>query len=117
MRYRFVFTDWFNHNLKTLRKHNPNLRADLEVFLGTFEAEAHPIIPGTGGARKARMKSKGKGKRGGYGVIYYWAIEDTVWLVTIYDKVKKEDLSADEKIRVQKLVQAIRDEQSEEGDL
>jgi mRNA-degrading endonuclease RelE of RelBE toxin-antitoxin system len=69
-RYRFVFTDWFNRNLKILGKHNPDLRTDFEVFLATFDAEAHPVIPQTSGARKARMKSKGKGKRGGYRVIY-----------------------------------------------
>lgn len=110
IRYRFIFTDWFNRNLKLLRKRNPNLRTDFESFLDTFEAEAHPIIPSTGGARKARMKAKGKGKRGGYRVIYYLVVEETVWLITIYDKVQKEDLSPAEKTRVLKLVQLIKNQ-------
>ena len=70
MRYRFIFTDWFDRNLKFLRKHNPALREDLEAFLQAFEAEAHPIIPGTGGARKARMAAKGRGKR----AVIAWSI-------------------------------------------
>lgn len=30
-------------------------------------------IPGTGGVRKMRFGAKGKGKRGGARVIYYWS--------------------------------------------
>jgi len=78
MRYRFLFTDWFDRNLKSLQKRNPHLRSDFESFLETFDAEVHPIIPETGGARKARMKAKGRGKSGGYRVIYYWVVENTV---------------------------------------
>ena len=69
MAYRFLFAAWFDRNLKSLNKHNPGLRGDFESFLRTFDAEAHPIIPGTGGARKARMSAKGKGKRGGYRLV------------------------------------------------
>lgn len=91
MSYRFVFTVWFDRNLKSLRKHNPNLRSDFESFLKTFDAQAHPVIPRTGGARKARMPAKGRGKRGGYRVVYYFVLDNTVWLLTIYDKVQKEN--------------------------
>ncbi len=107
MAYRFVFTAWFDSNLKSLRKHNPSLRGDFESFLQTFDAEAHPIIPRTGGARKARMSAKGRGKRGGYRVVYYFVLENIVWLLTIYDKVQKENLSPEEEKTVQGLVQKI----------
>ncbi len=111
MAYRFVFTAWFDRNLRSLRKHNPNLRGDFESFLQTFDAEAHPIIPGTGGARKARMSAKGRGKRGGYRyrVVYYLVLENTVWLLTIYDKVQKENLSPEEERIIQQLIQKIRE--------
>jgi mRNA-degrading endonuclease RelE of RelBE toxin-antitoxin system len=112
MRYQLVFTDWFNRNLKALAKHNPALRQDLETFLTTFDAEAHPVIANTSGARKARMAAKGRGKRGGYRVIYYLALADTVWLITIYDKVQKEDLTPDEAAQVAELIQAIRTKHS-----
>lgn len=58
------------------------------------------------------MRAKGRGKRGGYRVIYYLALANTVWLITIYDKVQKEDLTADESTQVAELVQAIRTENS-----
>ncbi|HQU36944.1 MAG: type II toxin-antitoxin system RelE/ParE family toxin [Anaerolineae bacterium] len=107
MKYRFIFTTWFDRNLKSLRKHNPSLRSDFESFLQAFDAEAHPIIPRTGGARKARMSAKGRGKRGGYRVVYYFVLEDTVWLLTIYDKVQKENLSPDEEKIIQGLIEKI----------
>ena|SRR3989337_2084944 len=109
MSYRFLFTAWFDRNLKSLGKHNPGLREDFESFLQTFDAEAHPIIPGTGGARKARLSAKGKGKRGGYRLVYYLFDGDHVWLITIYDKVQKENLSPAEKGVIRRLVQQIRE--------
>ncbi len=109
MHYRFLFTNWFNRNLKKLSRHNPHLRIDFEAFLSTLDAEFHPIIPQTGGAHKARMKITGGGKRGGYRVIYYFVDEDTVWLITIYDKVKKEKLSSSEQLRMRRLVQEIQE--------
>lgn len=108
MRYQFIFTDWFDRNLKALRKHNLSLREDLEAFFQTFEAEAQPVIPGTDGARKARMAAKGRGKRGGYRVVYYFlAHENEVWLLTIYDKVKREDLTAAEAVHIAQLIDEI----------
>lgn len=107
MRYHFTFTAWFDRDLKSLRKHNPDLRSDFESFLHTLDAEAHPIIPNTSGARKARMKAKGRGKRGGYRVVYYLIEGNTVWLITIYDKTQKENLSPSDEQRIRQLIEAI----------
>jgi len=116
MKYQLVFTDWFNRQLQALRKDNPSLRTDLDTFFESFDAQAHPIIPHTSGARKARMKAKSKGKRGGYRVIYYVITnENEVWLITIYDKVKQENLSADESTRVAKIIREIKEKQKTEG--
>lgn len=108
MRYRFVFTKWFDRNVSHLQRHNPRLTQDIENFLRQFDPEAHPVISGTGGARKARMRKSGRGKSGSYRVIYYLYIADTVWLITIYDKVQKEDLTAAEKDRIRHLIEAIK---------
>jgi len=108
MKYRFIFTSQFDRDLKLLRKHNPSLRGDFEFFIGTFDAEAHPVIAGTSGARKARMPAKGRGKRGGYRVIYYLVQGNTVWLITIYDKVRKEDLSPAEAKMINQVIQEIK---------
>jgi mRNA-degrading endonuclease RelE of RelBE toxin-antitoxin system len=108
MRYRYVFTEWFERNLRHLHRYNPRLRRDLTEFLQGLDAEAHPVISGTGGARKAQMRVSGRGKSGGYRVIYYLFSEDAVWLLTIYDKVQKEDLTAAEEKRIHQLIQEIK---------
>ena len=55
------------------------------------------VIEGTGGLRKVRFadKSRGKGKRGGLRVIYYWWVSgEQFWLFTVYNKDEMDDLSA-----------------------
>ena len=55
------------------------------------------VIPGSGGLRKLRWVSAGRGKRGGLRVIYYWVNEDhTIFLLYVYAKVKQEDLTTQE---------------------
>jgi mRNA-degrading endonuclease RelE of RelBE toxin-antitoxin system len=53
------------------------------------------IIPGSGGLRKLRWKTKGRGKRGGYRVIYYWRKQQyEIWLLTMYAKTEVENIPA-----------------------
>ena len=62
--------------------------------------EAGDVIEGTGGLRKLRHgdSRRGKGKRGGLRVIYYWWDGGRqFWLFTLYDKDEMENLTADEK--------------------
>ena len=59
--------------------------------------EAGDAIPGAGGLRKLRFGDarRGKGKRGGLRVIYYWwSGGPEFWLFTVYDKDEAADLSA-----------------------
>jgi len=72
---------------------------DLQRRLG-LDPEAGEVIPGTGGFRKLRWRDtrRGKGKRGGLRVIYYYLVGDSqIWLFTIYGKGEVEDLSSSEK--------------------
>lgn len=62
--------------------------------------EAGDVIEGTGGLRKLRHgdPARGKGKRGGLRVIYYWWVGgQQFWLFTLYDKDEMDNLSAAEK--------------------
>jgi len=62
--------------------------------------EAGDMIEGTGGLRKLRQGDprRGKGKRGGLRVIYYWwQSRRQFWLFTLYDKDEMDDLGADER--------------------
>jgi len=57
---------------------------------------AGAVIEGTGGLRKLRQTDprRGKGKRGGLRVIYYWFLGvDQFWLFTVYDKDQADDLT------------------------
>jgi len=55
--------------------------------------EAGAVIPGSGGIRKLRWAAKGRGKRGGLRVIYYWRNrEGEIVLLTLYAKNEAENI-------------------------
>jgi mRNA-degrading endonuclease RelE of RelBE toxin-antitoxin system len=55
--------------------------------------EAGAIIPGSGGIRKLRWAAKGRGKRGGLRIIYYWRNrEGEIVLLTLYAKNEAENI-------------------------
>jgi hypothetical protein len=67
------------------------------------------LMPGTGGFRKIRWEDarRGKGKRGGLRVIYYYLLADhQLWLFTLYDKDEAADLTSEEKKVLKKAIQA-----------
>jgi hypothetical protein len=65
---------------------------------------AGELIPGAGGARKLRLAREGKGKSGGYRVItYFGGMPMPIYLIDIYAKNVKPDLSADERKQVKAL--------------
>jgi mRNA-degrading endonuclease RelE of RelBE toxin-antitoxin system len=62
--------------------------------------ETGDVIEGTGGLRKLRHADarRGKGKRGGLRVIYYWWLGGSqFWLFTVYDKDEADDLTPDQR--------------------
>jgi len=62
--------------------------------------EAGDSMPGTGGFRKMRWVDprRGKGRRGGLRIIYYYFARDhQVWLMTLFDKNEARDLSPKQK--------------------
>lgn len=60
-------------------------------------------IPGTGGARKIRFGGRGKGKSGGYRVItFYTGPELPVFLLTVFGKGERIDLSQAERNAMRK---------------
>jgi mRNA-degrading endonuclease RelE of RelBE toxin-antitoxin system len=57
--------------------------------------EAGPVIPGSGGVRKLRWGAPGRGKRGGYRVIYYVRrARGVIWMLTMYPKNVAENIPA-----------------------
>lgn len=64
------------------------------------DPSAGAVIPGTGGFRKLRVADprRGKGKRGGYRVIYFDIPRNNrTYLLLLYDKDEQGDLSAEQK--------------------
>lgn len=67
--------------------------ADLQLHLARNPA-AGDLIQRSGGFRKIRWSAKGRGKRGGVRVIYYWwNSEDVISMALIYAKNEQDDLT------------------------
>lgn len=70
--------------------------------------DAGDLIPGTGGARKLRFAGRSKGKSGGYRVISFFAADDIpVFLLDIYGKGARADLSQAAKNELRKMLTAL----------
>jgi hypothetical protein len=70
--------------------------------------DAWPVIAGTGGARKARIALPGRGKRGGARVIYFvLTSRGTLYLLDIYAKNVKEDLTSADKQEIRRRIEVL----------
>lgn len=66
------------------------------------------LISGGGGIRKIRHGVGDRGKSGGVRVIYYWASEaDQIFMLLIYPKSKKDDLTDKETAILRNLVKEL----------
>lgn len=74
-----------------------------QLFLAA-DPESGDLVRGSGGCRKVRWASGGKGKSGGVRVIYFARIRaGQIWLLTIYGKSTIENIPAH-------ILRALRDE-------
>lgn len=88
------------------------LSAEEKVSLINYLA-AHPasgdLIRETGGLRKLRWAAKGKGKSGGVRVIYYFHSEEIpLFLLTLFSKGEKANLSKAERNELVKLTEILK---------
>jgi len=68
------------------------------VDLIAYEPTCGDLIPGTGGLRKVRIGRGGSGKRGGARVVYYfYDAEMPIFVMALYAKNEKANLSQREK--------------------
>ena len=63
------------------------------------------VLPGSGGCRKLRFKSRTKGKQGGIRVIYYVMSENKIYMLYAYTKSKTEDLTKDQIKQLKNLIE------------
>ncbi len=79
-------------------------RSELISYLAAHP-KAGDVIEGTGGIRKVRWAREGKGKSGGARVIYFYYNEGMpIYLLTLYGKSEKDNLTAAERNDLAKLV-------------
>jgi hypothetical protein len=105
---RVVATRGYDRRADKLLTAAERARAELEIALAP---EAWPVIAGTGGVRKARAARGGRGKSGSARIIYFVVSRrDVLYLIDIYAKSVKEDLTDAEKREIRALVAALRAE-------
>ena len=79
-------------------------KTELIAYL-SVNPNAGVLIQGTGGIRKLRWARSGRGKSGGVRVIYYFHNEDLpLYLLTLFGKNEKANISMEEKKLLSKLV-------------
>lgn len=86
------------------------LLSDDEYRLLQQELVARPdagrLIRGTGGLRKLRWAAKGRGKRGGARIVYYWhAPGDRLLMLLAYAKSEQDDLTPRQRAVLRKIVE------------
>jgi hypothetical protein len=89
--------------------------AEREAFVNfiAWNPETGDVIPETGGVRKVRWSRSGIGRRGGARVIYFYHNADRpVYLLMVFAKARREDLTPDEKKAVRKLAAVLKGERA-----
>ena len=80
----------------------------MEFFIAS-SPELHPVIPRTGGFRKAGWARHGRGKSGGVRVIYFCLAEPgRIYMAGVYAKSRQENLSAADQSALAKLAAQIK---------
>ena len=65
------------------------------------------VIPETGGLRKLRWGMRGRGKRGGARVIYFWhAASEVLLMLFVYPKNERKDLTSAQRKALRQIVEA-----------
>ncbi len=85
-----------------------NEEIDALLYHLSANPDAGNLIEGTGGIRKLRWASKGKGKSGGSRIIYFFYNETIpLFLLTIFSKSEKENLSKSERNELGRLTRKL----------
>ncbi|MBS1519735.1 MAG: type II toxin-antitoxin system RelE/ParE family toxin [Bacteroidetes bacterium] len=107
MSYNIFTIAYFDKQLKRLVKKYPSLKAEFSELVSTLKTDPTQGVSIGNGCYKLRISiaSKGKGKSGGARVITYVAItENSVFLLSIYDKSEQEDISDKELLRLLNII-------------
>ncbi len=89
-----IETSIFTRQIQVLLSEEEYRKLQIEII-------PHPdkgkLIPGSGGLRKIRWASDGRGKSGVLRTIYFWAVdEEQIFMLYIYSKKDQKDLTSDQ---------------------
>jgi hypothetical protein len=96
MNFNVIVTSGFKKQAKGIGKKHPSLKSDIENLIYSLEKEPTQGEPLGKDCYKVRMAitSKGKGKSGGSRIITcVKVVDEDVYLLSIYDKSEKENIS------------------------
>jgi mRNA-degrading endonuclease RelE of RelBE toxin-antitoxin system len=103
----FIETSAFSSSIKEFSQTDPDLLLRIQSAI-LADPEIGDLIPGAGGARKMRVAGKGRGKSGSYRIIYYdLGSKGEVFLIALYGKNKKLNITAEETRLISKLIKQI----------
>ena len=102
----FIQTDEFVKNWERLGLTDDDMRRlELEILKNP---KIGSVIRGTGGLRKLRFSFENKGKSGSTRICYVdFLLLETVYLITIYPKNEKENLTKAECNNIKKMIDAL----------
>ena len=116
MNVRVLATSRYEREVRRLLTESEQAAMQLAI---AADPEAHPIVPGTGGVRKARWTRQGRGKSGGVRVIYYYwrvaeemtmqVLDPEVYLLSMYAKSDQSDMTAADRKAAKKFVVGLKD--------
>ena len=111
---RVLFSRQFTHEFKRLQRRYRHIGDDLRPLLDRLRQGETPgdQVQEVGyPAYKVRISNRDmrSGKSGGYRAIYYLRMADTIYLVTIYSKRDRDNITVDE---IRRLIKAVEDESS-----
>ena len=92
---KFKTVPLFDKYVKKLSKKYTSIKKDILSFTKNFNNIHQTATNIKTNLYKIRINNsnKNRGKRAGYRIYYYVKVEDTVYLLTIYDKSEKESVN------------------------
>jgi hypothetical protein len=103
-----LFTEVFLRQAATSELEDEDIM-EIAVTISAYP-QGGDLIPGAGGARKLRHRSANKGKSGGYRTInYFGGVDVPVFVLSIYGKSDKGNLTQSERNVLSKTLPAIAD--------
>jgi hypothetical protein len=101
----FIETPTFTRSVTTLLTDDEYRGLQTELMLDPKRGD---LIEGGGGIRKLRYAVRGRGKSGGVRTIYFWrAAHDQIYMLVIYPKSAKDDLTKQETAILRNLVKEL----------